>query len=100
MLKLPQVESAIRRLCSLTTNVRLLYRPFVHLIAEALSGQMFINQPLPSDVKGQVGAILKPERVVKVIQEQTERSGWGKKLEQMQGAVPGSSSPIGRDYLD
>lgn len=64
------VITVVSRLCSLTTDPRLLYRPFVQLVADLL-----VNPSLP----------LTAETVVARVQGQTEGTGWGKKLEQLHG---------------
>lgn len=64
------VITVVSRLCSLTTDPRLLYRPFAQLIADLL-----VDPTLP----------LTAETVVGRVQGQTEGTGWGKKLEQLHG---------------
>jgi hypothetical protein len=64
------VIAVVSRLCSLTTDPRLLYRPFAQLVADLL-----VNPALP----------LTAETVVARVQGQTEGTGWGKKLEQLHG---------------
>lgn len=69
-LEVGEIEKHLQRICELTTDVRLLFRPFIDPIRQILSSA---SLTLDSDL------------LLRKIQEQTQASGWGSKLEKLRG---------------
>ncbi|KAJ9091692.1 hypothetical protein QFC19_008983 [Naganishia cerealis] len=65
------VIAGLQRICDLTTDVRLLLRPFI--------------TPVQQFALNNAGAKLDPAMLVTSIREQIHSTGWGKKLEKLQG---------------
>jgi hypothetical protein len=65
-----KVISVLDRLCSLSTDPRVLYQPFVRLISEYVQGSC---------------TYITADMVTKSINDQIESTGWGRRLEQLHG---------------